>query len=88
VSNLKEWVFVGTALVAVRLRVRTGTSPVPTQYNLLQIGFSTHPEACAYTFSPSTQIEFLGISMLLRKKAADGGLRSFSNIQTEASYYE
>jgi len=50
----KEMIFVGTALVAVLLRVRTGTplrrdfagstSPVPTKSNPSITGFSTHPK--------------------------------------------
>jgi len=39
----KERGFVGTALVAVRFKVRTGTSPVPTKHILFETGFSTHP---------------------------------------------
>jgi hypothetical protein len=35
--------FVGTALVAVRVGVRTGTSPVPTLYLLFEMTFSTRP---------------------------------------------
>ena len=42
----KEMIFVGTALVAVRLKVRTGTSPVPTKSNPSITTFSTVPLAC------------------------------------------
>jgi len=40
---LKEKVFVGTALVAVPLAIRTGTSPVPTNPILFETSYSTRP---------------------------------------------
>jgi len=44
----KERGGVGTALVAVLLRVRTGTSPVPTNSNSSITSFSTVPKAFGY----------------------------------------
>jgi hypothetical protein len=41
----KEELNVGTALVAVRHEVRTGTSPVPTTHLLSPTAFSILPEA-------------------------------------------
>jgi len=41
-------IFVGIALVAVLIEIRTGTSPVPTKSNPSITGFSTHPKACSY----------------------------------------
>jgi len=64
----KETIFVGTALVAVRLKVRTGTSPVPTNSNSSIPGFSTAPKACGYKKPNYDTVSFVerGISKIHR----------------------